>query len=319
MDWRWNLISVILCIVTHQDNAQACDSECKAALILEFKNVVKEELKPVNLKLDQLGNDIGTIKSSGIALDSKFEDNLNDIETIKSSVIALDSKFEDRVNGIGTIKSSVISLDSKCEDKLNGIGDIHATTEKILEHTKTIINKQESMSIYLQSVKADTDTLDTKALYIAQNIHAVKQSVPELKHTLSLLEQTMTDGIHAAVILLEDSIESVKVKTTNTSTVLSQIQQDTNGLKALTEPIYEIKESIKGIEQGFEVANESNHILQDIQLDIELCIGPLNATILDNNMKIEQVAKQLDEIHNNRTESEKTLPNCISLEDQDQN
>ncbi|CAL4076069.1 unnamed protein product [Meganyctiphanes norvegica] len=315
MDWAWMSIALLLLTsALPQDSAAAaaaaaaaCDDDCKVVLTQEFRSILKQELQPLNLMLNEL-------KPIYEFLNEKFKP-LDDIQ-----------------QEVGTIRRDT--------------RDVFVMSEELLQHTQTVITKQDSMSSDLHSVNTDvqrivrdTDTLDTKALFLAQNINAVKKSVPELNHKISLLALNITDvkrdtdilkesneGINTAVVSLEDSVVSVNITSSNTSRMIMQIQQELKGLEVLVTPINEIKQSIQNIDPDIKELNasitdlkslemNSNQILQEKVL--EVCKSSLNATILGDDVIMEQMEKHVKEINNKRTDSEHIMLNTLLMAGQD--
>ncbi|CAL4083178.1 unnamed protein product [Meganyctiphanes norvegica] len=171
MDWSWISLIVLLFICSHQEYVQACDNDCKAALTHEFRNILKQELEPIyeilNEKfkpLDVVTREVGTLRRDTRDMFVMSEEILQHTQTVVT-------KQESMSRDLHSVKADVESYDSHFRD-----------AESFSLNTSTTI----------QRIARDTDTLDTKSLFIAQNVNAVKKSLPELNNKLSLLAENVS-------------------------------------------------------------------------------------------------------------------------------
>ncbi|CAL4103175.1 unnamed protein product, partial [Meganyctiphanes norvegica] len=215
--------------------------------------------------------------------------------------------------------------------------DLHsvkADMESYDSHFRELESFSLNTSASIQRIARDTDTLDTKALFLAQNINAVKKSLPELNNKISLLAENISDikydtdkmkesndRINVAVISLNDSVNIVKLTSTNTSRMIMKMQQDVDGCKALLEPIVENAELLQNIDQDIAVLNitihdlkslenDSNQVLLDINKTMQSCKSPLNETI-------GAMLTHLKDMDYNRTQTEHVILNSILMAAQD--
>ncbi|CAL4151239.1 unnamed protein product, partial [Meganyctiphanes norvegica] len=161
MEWSWmSLVLLLFISALHQDSAvAACDDDCKAELTREIRSILKQELQPLNLILNEL---------------KPIYEFLND------KLKPLDEMQRE----IGTIRRDT--------------RDMYVMSEEILQHTQIVATKQESMSSDLHSlpelnnklsllatnitnVKYDTEILKESNVGINTTVVSIEDSVKSAK------------------------------------------------------------------------------------------------------------------------------------------
>ncbi|CAL4135562.1 unnamed protein product [Meganyctiphanes norvegica] len=113
MDWSWISLVLLLIISSHQDYAQACDNDCKAALTQEFRNILKQELEPIYEFLNEKFKPLGEVKQEVGTLRRDTRDMFVMSEEILQHTQSVANKQESMERDLHSVKADVKSYDSR--------------------------------------------------------------------------------------------------------------------------------------------------------------------------------------------------------------
>ncbi|CAL4254474.1 unnamed protein product, partial [Meganyctiphanes norvegica] len=160
MDWSFLMI---ICICLSREYVQACDEDCKAALIVEFKimldsklNPIQADLRNVKSELTMLGGTVADIYTSTDGLDGRSSQSQlaseavkkmqvtmsEDIRTVKEKVVM----YEGKLNAIETIKIQVDSNDINIKEIKTQLTAIESEFEELSEFRNIV--KEEVQPIF---------------------------------------------------------------------------------------------------------------------------------------------------------------------------
>ncbi|CAL4120899.1 unnamed protein product [Meganyctiphanes norvegica] len=165
MDWSWMCIVLFLLTSALPQDAAACDDDCKAAITQEFRIILKQELQPVNLILNEL-------KPIYEFLNGKFKP-LNDMQ-----------------KEVGTIRRDT--------------RDTFVISEQLLQHTQTIVTTQESISNNLHSVKANVESREYDTNLSKESNNGIKDLVISLENIVKEVKLTSNNTSKITMQIQQD-------------------------------------------------------------------------------------------------------------------
>ncbi|CAL4077337.1 unnamed protein product [Meganyctiphanes norvegica] len=93
---------------------------------------------------------------------------------------------------------------------------VKTSVETYDDHLRELKNVNLNTAATIRQISRDTDTLDTKTLFIAQNVHVVKKSAEDINGKVSVLAQNVKDineplvDIHSQISLISQNLSVVK-------------------------------------------------------------------------------------------------------------
>ncbi|CAL4061958.1 unnamed protein product, partial [Meganyctiphanes norvegica] len=136
MYWCRYFIIILCAIAASQDcSAQACDDDCKAVLVQEFRNIVKQELDPLyqflneKLKpLDDMQREMGTLRRE---IKNKMSLLAQNISDVKEPVMEIHSQVSDLAQNISDMMDPVMEIHSQVSVLAQNISDLKDPFMKI--------------------------------------------------------------------------------------------------------------------------------------------------------------------------------------------
>ncbi|CAL4069062.1 unnamed protein product [Meganyctiphanes norvegica] len=305
MDWS---ILMIICICLSREYAHACDEECKAALIEEFRimldsklNPIQADLRNVKSELTLLGGTVADIYTSTDGLDGrssqsqlateavkKMQETMSeDIRTVKEKVVM----YEGKLNAIETIKIKVDSNDINIKEIKTQLTAIESEFEELSEFRNII--KEEVQPIF--------SILDDKF----KPVNHMKEDITTIKDSIRILDRKYGDTLHD-ISEINDSVKILDRKYGDTLDDISEINEWTKEIHMYTNDA-----TTKQTSMSVEI-QEIESKLESYEASIKT-IKPIMTKVESFESGIGEISKEHQELTKNIINSEDILLDTFTM------
>ncbi|CAL4210978.1 unnamed protein product [Meganyctiphanes norvegica] len=240
------IVMLVLCL--SQYTVQACDADCKSALIEEFKIILDSKLNPIKAELgtfrkqfEIVGGTVADIYTSTDGLDGRSSQSLLASEAVKKmqetmseDIRTVKEKFEiyeSKLNDIETIKTKVESCNINIKETKSELTAIKSELEELVGFKKVV-----------KEIHKYTEGATTKQTSLSDDLQEVKTKVESYETSIKKINPIMTqvNGIVSSVSVMSDDLQEVKVKVESYETSIKTINPIKSEVQSVVSSVSDI-------------------------------------------------------------------------------